>query len=249
VGALLGVHDRVGADDEPVDPVPPNLPRHDRSFAAGAVVDAESLVVGTNGGCRYTGVHECDALVWRVTATGSVPVAGRISPFTPVKDDSGRWFRPVLKDPAQDLPVGWSVPAGEVDLPNVSAILPLPGGRILLIAGGSDDSFSPVPGRLWAFVVEGDRIRRLATPATMSAVSQVGLSQVSGGRGLLTTPSVDEKNTEGHWLIDPGAGATRPVVPVGGSVVGNGSDRYVKATLDGDAHRVTLTSWPVPPGG
>jgi hypothetical protein len=245
VGALLGVHDRVGADDEPVDPVPPNLPRHHRFLRAGAVVDADSVLVSTGGRCEFSGVRACDAMVWRVTATDAEPVAGRVSPLKIVKDDSGRRLEPVLRAPAQELPVGEAVSAREVDLPTVLAVLPLPGGRTLIIAGGSEALTTTAPGRAWAFVVDGDHVRRLSTPADMTAVPHVGLSPVSEGRALLTG-SVPDGAT--NWLIDPQAGSVRPLPAHDETLVGDGSNTYTRALVSEGKQRVTLMPGQVPAG-
>jgi hypothetical protein len=243
VGALLGVHDRLGADDEPVDPVPPNLPLHHRFLGAGAVVDSDSVLVSTGGRCEFSGVRACDAMVWRVTSTDTVPVAGRVSPLKIVKGDSGRWLEPVLRAPAQELPVGQAVSAREVDLPTVLAVLPLPVGRTLIIAGGSEALTTTAPGRVWAFVIEGGHIRRLSTPAGMTTVPHVGLSPVSGGRALLTG-SVPDGAT--NWLIDPQAGSVGLLPAHDETLVGDGSNAYIRALVSEGEQRVTLVPGQIP---
>jgi hypothetical protein len=163
-----------------------------RARAVGPVVaaDDQGLLAGTcESGLSTTG-DGGDCQVWRLTGRGPVPVAGRVSRVVrAISGDRSTW-RPVKPRPAAALGLGEAAPATQVDLERALAILPMPGGRVVVITQAPDDREDrPAQGAdesgLVVLVVQGGTVRRIDASALRDDGRPPLLTRIDDRRVLL----------------------------------------------------------------
>ncbi|MGL5857609.1 MAG: hypothetical protein ACRC35_04245 [Angustibacter sp.] len=221
------------------DPRPPlTEPRVSRSVSAVAVQDDQTVLVATEQQGLAADGAAADVLLWRVTADGAVPIAGRLSPVRRERAGGSVRWRATLARPAQDLDAGVPVPANTVDMQRVQAVQPLSSTRAVLVTRGmpaSRDADAAEQDRArdeqFVFLLDGGSLTRISAPDVRQSGLDPVLSPLSEDRALLTTGWVGENPPYVNlaWVVvDPATKAARRVGSGPGAAVGDGSGTYLE---------------------
>jgi len=192
-----------------------------------AVVDSDSVLVGTFNPKNHSFWRADDVIVYRVAGGVSTAVAGRIGPAD--------------ASPVADLDPGTDAAATSVSLGLVQAIASLgPSSFLILMTAptGADDASD---ARLQAAVVENGSIRRLDLPDLCAGDKQVTAIPEDDSRVVVNAPKVDEdggcRGPDTVWLeFDAKNGTSTPLGSGPGYAYLDG-DRLVTAT------RTTPSNW------
>jgi hypothetical protein len=208
-----------------------------RAASAIAALDDQTLLGATLESGLSSSGDGGDCQVWRVTVKGSVPVAGRLSQVERAPSDSSSVWRAVKPRPAARLRIGERVPAAGVDLERVLSILPMPGGRVIVVTQApieqATSGLALGEAGLVVLVLEGSEIRRMDSSALRDDGRPPLLTGIDNKRVLLSSgqsiQADDEiKSNDRFWsVIDLETSTTRLLGSGPGLAVGGGGGYVV----------------------